>query len=73
MSRDEVLAVIWAMTGPDVYSTPVFERGWQPPAMRNGLGLLSSACSSRDLLGWEPKVSFEEGFERTVARFRVLS
>ncbi len=38
MSRDEVLAVIWAMTGPDVYSMLVFERGLTPSRYEEWLG-----------------------------------
>jgi AcrR family transcriptional regulator len=30
ISGHEVLAVIWALTGPDVYTMLVFDRGWTP-------------------------------------------
>jgi TetR/AcrR family transcriptional regulator, regulator of autoinduction and epiphytic fitness len=38
MSWDEVLAVIWAMTGPDVFSMLVFERGMTPARYEEWLG-----------------------------------
>jgi AcrR family transcriptional regulator len=49
MSRDEVLAVIWAMTGPDVFSMLVFERGMTPSRYEEWLGtaLISLLLSPR--------------------------
>ena len=38
MSSAEVLAVIWAMTGADLYSMLVFERGWRPDRYEDWLG-----------------------------------
>jgi AcrR family transcriptional regulator len=38
MSPAEVLAVIWAMTGADLYSMLVFERGWTPSRYEEWLG-----------------------------------
>jgi AcrR family transcriptional regulator len=38
MSDEEVLSVIWAMTGPDVYSMLVFDRGWTPTRYEDWLG-----------------------------------
>ena len=38
MSSAEVLAVVWAMTSPDVYSMLVVERGWTPDRYEEWLG-----------------------------------
>ena len=38
LSSAEVLAVIWAMTGADLYSMLVFERGWTPNRYEDWLG-----------------------------------
>jgi AcrR family transcriptional regulator len=38
MDEGEVLSVIWAMTGPDVYSMLVFDRGWTPTRYEEWLG-----------------------------------
>ena len=38
MSPEEVLAVIWAMTGSDLYSMLVFESGWTPSRYEEWLG-----------------------------------
>ena len=38
ISPAEVLAVIWAMTGSDLYSMLVFERGWTPSRYEEWLG-----------------------------------
>lgn len=49
MSQDEVLAVLWAMTGPDVFSMLVFERGMTPSRYEEWLGtaLVSLLLSPR--------------------------
>jgi len=38
ISQTEILAVIWAMTGPDMYSMLVFERGLTPSRYEEWLG-----------------------------------
>jgi AcrR family transcriptional regulator len=39
LSQDEVLAVLWAMTGTDFYSLLVFQRGWTPSQYEDWLGM----------------------------------
>ena len=38
MTPAEILAVIWALTGSDMYSKLVFERGWTPSRYEEWLG-----------------------------------
>jgi AcrR family transcriptional regulator len=38
LSQPEVLAVLWAMTGTDLYSQLVFQRGWTPAQYEDWLG-----------------------------------
>jgi AcrR family transcriptional regulator len=38
LSEDEVLAVLWSMTGTDFYSLLVFQRGWTPDRYEDWLG-----------------------------------
>lgn len=38
VSQSEALSVIWSITGPDVYSMLVFDRGWTPARYEEWLG-----------------------------------
>jgi hypothetical protein len=38
LSPTEALAVLWTMTGTDVYSMLVFDRGWTPTRYEEWLG-----------------------------------
>jgi AcrR family transcriptional regulator len=51
MSPAEVLAVIWAMTGSDLFSMLVFERGWTPSRYEEWLGnaLISLLLKPREM------------------------
>lgn len=38
VSQAEILSVVWSMTGPDVYTMLVFDRGWTPSRYEEWLG-----------------------------------
>jgi AcrR family transcriptional regulator len=51
MTQAEILAVIWALTGSDMYRRLVFERGWTPSRYEEWLGaiLINLLLTPREL------------------------